>query len=84
MAVLDPIRVTLTNWEEGNIVYLPAENHPAHPEMGNREVAFGKHLLIEREDFMEDAPKKFFRLAARPRGALEGCLYHPLRRGRKG
>ena len=63
MAVLDPIRVTLTNWEEGNIVYLPTENHPAHPEMGNREVAFGKHLLIEREDFMEDAPKKFFRLA---------------------
>ncbi len=63
MAVLDPLRVTLTNWEEGKIVYLPTENHPAHPEMGTRQVAFGKHLLIEREDFMEDAPKKFFRLA---------------------
>ena len=63
MAVLDPIKVTLTNWEEGKIVYLKTENHPNHPEMGEREVAFGKHLLIEREDFMEDAPKKFFRLA---------------------
>jgi len=63
MAVLDPIRVTLTNWDEDNIIYLKTENHPNHPEMGEREVAFGKHLLIEREDFMEDAPKKFFRLA---------------------
>ncbi len=63
MAVLDPIKVTLTNWDEGKIVYLKTENHPNHPEMGEREVAFGKHLLIEREDFMEDAPKKFFRLA---------------------
>ena len=63
MAVLNPLRVTLTNWEEGKIVRLRTENHPNHPEMGEREVAFGKHLLIEREDFMEDAPKKFFRLA---------------------
>ena len=63
MAVLNPLRVTLTNWEEGKIVRLKTENHPNHPEMGEREVAFGKHLLIEREDFMEDAPKKFFRLA---------------------
>ena len=63
MAVLNPLRVTLTNWEEGKIVRLKTENHPNHPEMGEREVAFGKHILIEREDFMEDAPKKFFRLA---------------------
>ena len=63
MAVLNPLRVTLTNWEEGKIIRLKTENHPNHPEMGEREVAFGKHLLIEREDFMEDAPKKFFRLA---------------------
>ncbi len=63
MAVLNPLRVTLTNWEEGKIIRLKTENHPYHPEMGEREVAFGKHLLIEREDFMEDAPKKFFRLA---------------------
>ena len=63
MAVLNPLRVTLTNWEEGKIIRLRTENHPNHPEMGEREVAFGKHLLIEREDFMEDAPKKFFRLA---------------------
>ena len=63
MAVLDPIRVTLTNWEEDKLVYLTVENHPNHPEMGTRQVAFGRHILIEREDFMEDAPKKFFRLA---------------------
>lgn len=63
MAVLDPIRVTLTNWDEDNLVYLTVENHPNHPEMGTRQVAFGRHILIEREDFMEDAPKKFFRLA---------------------
>ena len=63
MAVLNPLRVALTNWEEGKIIRLKTENHPNHPEMGEREVAFGKHLLIEREDFMEDAPKKFFRLA---------------------
>ena len=63
MAVLDPIRVTLTNWDEDKIIYLTVENHPNHPEMGTRQVAFGRHILIEREDFMEDAPKKFFRLA---------------------
>ena len=63
MAVLNPLRVTLTNWEEGKIVRLKTENHPNHPEMGERDVAFGKHLLIEREHFMEDAPKQFFRLA---------------------
>ncbi|MGN1249453.1 MAG: glutamine--tRNA ligase/YqeY domain fusion protein, partial [Candidatus Spyradocola sp.] len=63
MAVLDPIRVTLTNWDEDNLIYLTVENHPNHPEMGTRQVAFGRHILIEREDFMEDAPKKFFRLA---------------------
>ena len=63
MAVLDPIRVTLTNWDEDKLIYLTVENHPNHPEMGTRQVAFGRHILIEREDFMEDAPKKFFRLA---------------------
>ncbi|HEX5788709.1 MAG TPA: glutamine--tRNA ligase/YqeY domain fusion protein [Woeseiaceae bacterium] len=62
MAVLDPLRVVVTNYPEGQVESLEAANHPADPSMGSRSVPFGRELWIEREDFMEDAPRKFFRL----------------------
>ncbi|MBR2520015.1 MAG: glutamine--tRNA ligase/YqeY domain fusion protein [Selenomonadaceae bacterium] len=60
MAVLDPIKVVLTNVDENSVEYLTAENHPIRG--GSRFVPFTREIFIEREDFMEDAPKKFFRL----------------------
>ena len=60
MAVLDPLKVVLTNVDENAVEYLPAENHPTRG--GSRFVPFTREIFIEREDFMEDAPKKFFRL----------------------
>ena len=63
MAVLDPLPITLTNWPEDKTILVDCENHPGHPEWGVRQLSLSKHLLIEREDFQEDPPKKFFRLA---------------------
>ena len=62
MAVLRPLKVVLTNWPEDRTESVLMENHPEHPEMGEREVPFGRELWVEREDFMEEPPKKFFRL----------------------
>lgn len=63
MAVLDPVRVVLTNYPEDQTEMLEAPNHPNDPSMGTRQVPFSRELYIERSDFMEDPPKKFFRLA---------------------
>jgi glutaminyl-tRNA synthetase len=63
MAVLDPLRVVLTNYPEGEYEELEAINNPEDPSAGTRAVPFGRELFIERADFMEDPPKKFFRLA---------------------
>jgi glutaminyl-tRNA synthetase len=63
MVVLDPVKVVITNWPEGKVEMLESENNPEDPGTGFREVPFGGELYIEREDFMEDAPKKFFRLS---------------------
>ena len=60
MAVLRPLKLVLTNYPEGETEYLLAENSPTHG--GQRYVPFSRELYIDREDFMEDAPKKFFRL----------------------
>ena len=60
MAVLRPLKIVLTNYPEGGTEYLLAENSPTHG--GQRYVPFARELYIDREDFMEDAPKKFFRL----------------------
>jgi glutaminyl-tRNA synthetase len=62
MAVLKPLKVTIENYPDDQVEMLQAQNHPQHPEMGTREVPFTKTIFIERDDFMEDAPKKFFRL----------------------
>jgi len=64
MAVLDPLKVVIENWpEDGSVDELDAINNPEDPSAGSRKVPFTRELYIEREDFMEDAPKKFFRLA---------------------
>ena len=63
MAVLNPLRVVITNYPEGSGEELEAVNNPEDPDAGRRKVPFGRELFIEREDFMEDPPKKFFRLA---------------------
>jgi glutamyl/glutaminyl-tRNA synthetase len=63
MGVLKPLKVTIENWPQGTTEALEALNHPQQPEMGKREVIFSREIYIEQDDFMEDAPKKFFRLA---------------------
>ncbi len=63
MAVLDPVKLVITNYPEGQVEELSAENNPEDPSAGHRIVPFSNTLYIEREDFMENAPKKFFRLA---------------------
>ena len=62
MAVLRPLKVVIDNYPDDQEEMLDAANHPQHPSMGTRQVPFGNTLYIERDDFMEDAPKKFFRL----------------------
>jgi glutaminyl-tRNA synthetase len=63
MVVLDPLKVVLTNFPEGQADELDAVNNPEDASAGMRKIAFGRELYIEREDFMEDPPRKFFRLA---------------------
>ena len=73
MAVVDPLKVTLVNWPEDQMDALEVENHPDHPEMGTRTVTFGRELYIEKEDFMEEPIKKFFRLAPGREVRLKGA-----------
>lgn len=63
MVVLRPLRVVIENYSSDKIEWLEAANHPDDPKLGSRRIPFSKTLLIERDDFMEAAPKKFFRLA---------------------
>jgi len=63
MAVLDPIKVTLVNYPEGQTETVQAVNNPEDPSAGVREVPFGRTLYLEREDFLEEPPPKFYRLA---------------------
>lgn len=62
MVVLDPIKVVITNYPEGNSEILPAENNPENHDAGIRDLIFGREIYIEREDFMENAPPKYFRM----------------------
>ena len=62
MAVLDPLKIVLTNYPEGRTETLTAANHPERPELGSRKLPFGREIWIERDDFMEVPPPKFFRL----------------------
>ena len=63
MAVLHPLKVTIENYPADTVEQLTAANHPQKPEFGVREVPFSREIYVEREDFMEDAPRKFFRLS---------------------
>ena len=67
-AVLNPIKLILTNYPEGKTETLTAQNNPEKPEDGEHDITFSRELYIERDDFMEDAPKKFFRL--KPEGEV--------------
>lgn len=62
MAVVDPLKVVITNYPEGQTELLEAENNSENEEMGNRQIPFSREIYIEREDFMEDPPSKYFRL----------------------
>ena len=61
-AVLNPLKLVITNYPEGKTEEMESENNPERPEEGKHTIAFSKELWIERDDFMEDAPKKFFRM----------------------
>lgn len=62
MVVLDPVKVVITNYPEGQSEKLQAENNPEDVTAGHREITFGREIYIEREDFMENAPPKYFRM----------------------
>ena len=62
MTVLDPVKLTISNYPEGKVEYFNSPVNPENPEAGTREIPFSRELLIEREDFMEEPPKKYFRL----------------------
>jgi len=62
MAVIKPLKVVLTNYPEEQTEEMPALNHPNRPELGSRDLPFGREIFIEQSDFMEEAPRKFFRL----------------------
>ena len=73
MAVLDPVKVTLSNFPENQVDWLPMENNPEDPEGGTRLVPFSNHLYIERDDFSENPPPKYFRLAPGQLVRLKGA-----------
>ena len=75
MAVLDPLKVIIDNYPEDQVEMLTIENNPENPEMGKRTVPFGRYLYIEREDFMEEPVKKFFRLAPGKEVRLKGAYF---------
>ncbi len=73
MAVLDPLRVVLTNLPEDAREVCTVENHPKHPEMGSHECVLTREIFIERDDFMVDAPNKYFRLKPNGEVRLKGA-----------
>lgn len=62
MAVLRPLKVVITNYPEGQVEWLEAENNTENPDMGTRQIPFSREIYIEQDDFMEDPPNKYFRL----------------------
>lgn len=75
MAVLDPLKLVITNYPEGQVEMMELENNPENPELGTRRVPFTRELYIEREDFMEEPVKKFFRLAPGKEVRLKGAYF---------
>ncbi|RLA16520.1 MAG: glutamine--tRNA ligase, partial [Gammaproteobacteria bacterium] len=62
LGVVNPLKLVITNYPAGQVEQLTAQNHPQRPEMGSRDLPFSGELYVERDDFMEEPPKKFFRL----------------------
>ena len=75
MGVIDPLKVVIENYPEGEEETFEAQNNPGDPEAGMRQVPFSRELYIEREDFMEDPPKKFYRLAPGREVRLRAACY---------
>jgi glutaminyl-tRNA synthetase len=75
MAVLRPLRVIIDNYPEGQVEMLDAENNPEDPSAGSRNIPFSRELYIEQDDFREDPPKKFFRLAPGREVRLKHAYY---------
>ena len=75
MAVLKPLKVVITNYPEGRVEEFETENNPEDPSAGTRTVHFSRVIYIERDDFMEDPPKKFFRLAPGREVRLKSAYY---------
>ena len=73
MAVIDPLKVVITNYPESEVEWLPVQNNQENPEMGERKVPFSREIWIEQEDFLEDPPKKFFRLYPGKEVRLKGA-----------
>jgi glutaminyl-tRNA synthetase len=73
MAVLDPLKLIIDNYPEGQTEHFELANHPNNPDLGTRQVPFGREIYIERDDFMEEPPKKFFRLAPGREVRLRGA-----------
>mgnify|MGYP000258383101 CR=1 FL=1 len=73
MTVIDPIKVVLTNYPDGKTETMTADNNQENEAMGTREMTFSKNLYIERNDFMEEPVKKFFRLAPGREARLKGA-----------
>jgi glutaminyl-tRNA synthetase len=75
MGVLNPLKVIITNYPEGKQEMLEAENNPEDPSMGHRRMPFGRVLYVEKDDFREDPPKKWFRLAPGREVRLKHAYY---------
>ena len=75
MAVLNPVKVVIDNYPEGEVEWLEAENNPEDQNAGTRQIPFSRELYIEREDFMEEPPRKFFRLAPGREVRLKHAYY---------
>ena len=75
MAVLDPIKLVIDNYPEGQTEMLEAANNMENPELGSHQVPFGRELYIERDDFMEEPPNKYFRLFPGNGSQTDACLF---------
>ncbi|MGH1365337.1 MAG: glutamine--tRNA ligase/YqeY domain fusion protein [Calditrichia bacterium] len=75
MAVLDPLKVVITNYPDGKTEELDGENNPEDEAAGNRKIPFSREIYIERADFLEDAPRKFFRLSLGKEVRLKHAYY---------
>ena len=75
MAVIDPVKLVIDNWEAGKVEMIEVENNPNDPNAGTRQVPFSGELYIEADDFMEEPPKKYFRLKPEGEVRLKGAYF---------